>query len=137
MGSGGSGSKKAPSTVVQNVNRPGTHGPRPRGTIVLRKKQQKGIYELSRNYWNHVPHCMAHAHLYVLCKCNVGIFGCWRNYVSYWNIARLLFVVFMNGRGYEICPANVACAGDGQRSLAASCGCIRKRIGVYICGSTY
>jgi len=36
MGSGGSGSKRAPSTAVQSVNRPGTHGPRPRDTTVLR-----------------------------------------------------------------------------------------------------
>jgi len=38
MGSGGSGPAKAWSTAVQNVNRPGTHGPRPRGTTALRHR---------------------------------------------------------------------------------------------------
>jgi hypothetical protein len=116
MGSGGSGSKKAWSTAVQSANRCGTHGPRPKGTIALRKKQQKGIYELSRNYWDHVPHCMAHAHLYVLCKCNVGLLGCWRDFLSNRNLARLLFVVYVSshGHGHETGVADVARASDGD-----------------------
>ena len=38
MGSGGSGLKKAWSTAVQSANRLGGHGPRPKGTTVLRHR---------------------------------------------------------------------------------------------------
>jgi hypothetical protein len=33
---------------------------------------------------------MAHACLHLLCTELVGVLGCWRNHVSYWNLARLL-----------------------------------------------
>jgi len=33
---------------------------------------------------------MAHAHLYLLCECNVGVLGRRGNFLSDWNLARFL-----------------------------------------------
>ncbi len=67
---------------------------------------------------------MAHAHFYVFRTCNVGVLGCRGNFLSDWNLARFLSLVYVisNGRGHKAGVADVAGAGDGQRSFAASCG---------------
>ena len=75
----------------------------------LRQKQKGRNNGTDHRYY--VLHCMAYAHLYVLCAGNVGILGCRGNILSNRNLAWLLFVVYMNGRGHKTRPANVAYAG--------------------------
>lgn len=125
MARGGSGSRRAQSIVALSANRLGTHGPRPRGMCVQKQKQRtRGHYELGRIYWADVFCCMAHAHLYLLCTGDVGVFVGRGNFLSDWNLARFLSLVYVisNGRGHKAGVADVACAGDGERSFAASCG---------------
>lgn len=94
MARGGSGSRRAQSIVALSANRLGTHGPRPRGMCVQKQKQRtRGHYELGRIYWADVFCCMAHAHLYLLCTGDVGVFVGRGNFLSDWNLAWVLSLV--------------------------------------------
>jgi hypothetical protein len=67
-----------------------------RGWRICKGKTDWGInHELVSIDWVGLLCCMAHAHFYVFCSCNVGVLGRRGNFLSDWNFARFLSLVHL------------------------------------------